>query len=251
MSKPEIALQMYTMREVMKTPEDREKTLAEIARIGYKNVELAGTWGLTPAEAKALLSRHGLKVISMHIGLPQVREGMAETLAAMKVFGCMASGLGAMPGDYRNEAGMKKLVVELGEALATYKQNGFTLSYHNHKFEFEKFGGKNMLEHLFEGLPGLSPQFDVAWVQAGGGNPAAWIRRYKDRLFTIHFKDFTIKADQLTLCEVGEGSLDWTEIAKAASESSARYVVVEQDVSTDPLASIAISFKKVKSLGFN
>jgi sugar phosphate isomerase/epimerase len=251
MSKPEIALQMYTVREVMKTPEDREKSLSEIARIGYKNVELAGTWGLTAAEAKTLLDRHGLKVISQHIGLPQVREGMAETLAGIKTFGCQASGLGAMPGDYRNEAGMKKLIAELSDAAKTFKQNGIILSYHNHKFEFEKFGGKNMLEHLFENLPGLSPQFDVAWVQAGGGNPAAWIRRYKDRLYTIHFKDFTIKADQLTLCEVGEGSLDWKEIAKAAEESSARYVVVEQDVSANPLASIAVSFKFVKSLGFN
>ena len=52
------ALQLYTVRDHMS--EDAAGTLKRVKEIGYDNVELAGTAGLSPAEFKAILDDVGL-----------------------------------------------------------------------------------------------------------------------------------------------------------------------------------------------
>ena len=50
MAAPQIALQLYTIRDVFK--DGIEQALAAVADIGYSHVELAGLHGKTPAEFK-------------------------------------------------------------------------------------------------------------------------------------------------------------------------------------------------------
>src|SRR5881397_3213388 len=52
-------------------------------------------------------------------------------------------------------------------------------SYHNHSHELERYGDLTGLETLFAGAPAdaLNAELDTYWLQHGGANPSAWIRR--------------------------------------------------------------------------
>lgn len=55
---PEIGLQLYTIRDLFAEGET-EKVLAQVAEIGYRNVELAGFYGKSPVEIKQILIAAG------------------------------------------------------------------------------------------------------------------------------------------------------------------------------------------------
>src|SRR5437667_2449121 len=72
-----IGLQLYTVRDSME--KDLDGTVAKVAGIGYKEVELAGFdqaadgtvsyWKHTPQEVRAALHKHGLGSPSTHVPL--------------------------------------------------------------------------------------------------------------------------------------------------------------------------------------
>jgi len=59
-----IGLQLYTVRDVL--AEDPDAGLGQVAAIGYQSVEMAGLYGKTPKEYRALLDKHGLTAIAAH-----------------------------------------------------------------------------------------------------------------------------------------------------------------------------------------
>ncbi|MGJ3626814.1 sugar phosphate isomerase/epimerase family protein [Sphingomonas sp. MMS24-JH45] len=60
-----IGLQLYSVAK--EAAADLDGTLAAIAAIGYRNVELAGYLGRTPAQLRAALDRAGLRCTSAHV----------------------------------------------------------------------------------------------------------------------------------------------------------------------------------------
>ena len=68
----------------------------------------------------------------------------------------------------------------LGE---TAKKLGMTLLYHNHDFEFVKIGGKYALDVLYDTVPAdlLQTELDTCWVNVGGEDPSAYVRKYAGR----------------------------------------------------------------------
>src|SRR5262249_36619964 len=93
---PNIGLQLYTVRFTMK--DDLDNTLAKVAKIGYKEVELAefaqtpdGTvtyFNHSPAEIRAALNRHGLTSPSTHVKLPGLSpKNFPRVIKASKILG--------------------------------------------------------------------------------------------------------------------------------------------------------------------
>src|ERR1700690_187774 len=69
-----IGVQLYSVRDAIAL--DFDGTLAKVAEVGYKNVELAGFslddgqipyFGKTPRELRAALDQHGLIASSTHV----------------------------------------------------------------------------------------------------------------------------------------------------------------------------------------
>src|SRR2546423_11083354 len=63
-----VGIQLYTLRDDARR--DLEGTLVNIARIGYKEVELLGSmnnFGMAPTQLRAILDRNGLTAPSNHI----------------------------------------------------------------------------------------------------------------------------------------------------------------------------------------
>jgi len=148
-------------------------------------------------------------------------------------------------------AGYARFGAEAAGVAAKLSEAGVRLSYHNHSFEFERFGSKSGLELLFEASgPALGAQLDTYWIQHGGGSPASWIRRLRGRVPSVHLKDMVIVDGEPAMAEIGDGNLDWTDVLHACGEAGSELLVVEQDVCRrDPFESLAISRRNLATLG--
>ena len=157
-----------------------------------------------------------------------------------------------MPGDYRNEEGFAKFAVEASKVAARLAEGGLVFGYHNHSFELEKFGDRTGLQILYEDSDPkyFTAEIDTYWVQHGGGDPIAWIKKLSGRIPLLHLKDMTMKGSQQLMAEIGEGNLNWQGILPAAKEAGVIWYIVEQDTcQRDPFESLAISLRNLKEMG--
>ena len=136
-----------------------------------------------------------------------------------------------------------------------FAEAGLTFGYHNHNFEFQKFGNRTALEIILEESDPKAVQLeiDVYWIQAGGADPAAWIKKANGRIDLIHVKDMAIEGREQRFAEVGEGNMNWEAILEAGRESGTRWYIVEQDrcYDRDPFDSLKISFNNLKGMGLS
>jgi len=195
MGETKIGAQLYTLRDHMKTPQDIAKTLRELRKIGYQAVQVSGIGPIEPRELKKILEDEGLYACATHVGYERLVKGIEGVIEEHKILQAPHVACPGLPSEYHNEEGYKKVAKELSKVGEVLKENGLTLSYHNHHLEFEKYGGKVGLDILFdESDPEcLQAEIDTYWVQYGGGDPAAWCRRLKGRLPLVHLKDMGIK----------------------------------------------------------
>ena len=74
-----LGVQLHSVRN--DAAKDTEGTLRAIKAMGYDGVELAGLYGKTPEEMKALAAEIGLEIISAHTGLWETRGMGAKAVA--------------------------------------------------------------------------------------------------------------------------------------------------------------------------
>jgi sugar phosphate isomerase/epimerase len=115
-------------------------------------------------------------------------------------------------------------------------------------------GGHTWLAQLFDRTDPrqVKAELDTYWIQHGGGDPAAWIRRYAGRVPLLHLKDMCITPQrEQRYAEVGAGNLNWPAILAAAADAGVECYIVEQDecYARDPFDSVALSFRFLHSLG--
>src|SRR3990170_3965084 len=85
-----LGLQLYSLREQFAT--DLPGTLDKVRDFGFTNVELAGTYDLTPEEFKAQLDARGLKAVSGHFPYARYRDDPDGIAREAKLFGLEYAG---------------------------------------------------------------------------------------------------------------------------------------------------------------
>jgi len=246
----QVAAQIYTVREHLKTPADIAASLKKVRQIGYEAVQAVSTNVVEPAELGKMIKDAGLVCCAAHDG---------GILSDPKAVAAKMQHLGASyvsypyPGGVKLEtlADVKSLAKSLNEAGKALQDAGVTLTYHNHSIEFRRFDGHLMLDVLYgETDPRyLQAEIDTYWVQHGGGDSEDWCRRLKGRLPVLHMKDYMVTSESKpTFAEVGNGNLDWKKIVPAAEASGCKWYVVEQDTCPgDPFDSLKMSFDYIKA----
>jgi len=63
------AIQLYSVRDHIKTGDDMLRVLGEVKQLGFEGVEFAGYFDLPAEVLKARLDELGLKAVGTHIGL--------------------------------------------------------------------------------------------------------------------------------------------------------------------------------------
>ena len=172
-----------------------------------------------------------------------------------KLWNCPHPAIGGLPEDYRSADGVKRFLDELAPIAEALAAEGMDFSYHNHNWELMRVEGGLWLDLLYSlGDPAVvKAEIDTYWIQAGGGDPAAWIRKCAGREPLVHFKDMCISPErEQRFAEIGEGNLNWPAILKACEESGVEYMLVEQDLcyDRDPFESLAISYRNLKEMGY-
>ncbi len=247
-----IGLQMYTLRDFMGNAYDTADTFKKVADIGYRNVELAGYGGMEVANLAKLLSDLGLQVCSSHVGFDTLRDTPEVVAEELHTLGCEWVVCGRDQ-SYTTEGGWVHFAQELSGIAQRLSELGLKYAYHNHSFEMERFNKRTIFDVLLEESDPdyVNFQIDTYWVQHGGCNPEALIRRVGSRAGMIHLKDMRMHGMEQFYAEVGEGNLNWAEIMAAGKDAGAQWYIVEQDTcERNPFESITISINNLKKMGF-
>ncbi len=252
MSEMKVGLQLYTIRDHLKTLEGFAEAMKKVADIGYRYVELAGVGPIDLEDQKQVCDDNGLSIVATHTRYTEFRDAMEAVIDKHKLLGAEYAAIPALPSDFRNADGYERFGREATDFAQQLDEAGLGFAYHNHNFEFEKYGDRLGLEILAEesdpDLVGI--ELDLFWVQHGGASPVAWMRRLSGRIQMVHLKDFEIYDGEQLDAEVGEGNFEWDDIFDAAREAGTRYLIVEQDFCRRPsLESVEISFKNLQAMG--
>ncbi|MBM4148571.1 MAG: sugar phosphate isomerase/epimerase [Lentisphaerae bacterium] len=255
MSKPVVGAQIYTVREFAKTAADLAATLVKIRRIGYTEIQLSGVGPIPVPEVARIVKGSGLKAVATHIRWDRFLQELDAVIEEHKLLECPHPAIGSLPGEYLCEDGVKRFVDELRPVAEKLRAAGMDFSYHNHNQEFARFGGKTWLAALYDTAPAdvLKAELDTYWVQAGGGDPAAWVLRCAGREPLLHLKDMAIVGNrEQRFAEIGEGNMNWPAILSAADGSGVRHILVEQDqcYGRDPFESLAVSYRNLSFWGY-
>jgi sugar phosphate isomerase/epimerase len=239
-----IAVQLYTLRARLQDPSGLSGVLGRLREIGYGAVEVAGLGPAVQERFGEELTRNELVACAVHVSLERLRSDLDDVAADCREWGCRYAVLPSLPDEYRSEAGYRRFAAEAVELAERLRAFELQLVYHNHSHELERYGTQTGLGLLFAATAPdtLKAELDTYWLQFGGANPAAWIRRFKGRAPLVHLKDMAVREGRPLMAEVGEGNLDWPDVLSACRDAGTEWLVVEQDESErDPMESVAIS----------
>lgn len=245
-----IGVQLYTVRDLMKV--SVERTLSEVAAIGYKEVEFAGYFNRPPRAIKQLLDDNGLSSPSAHIGLDALRGPWNRTLSdAAEIDHKWLVIASVSDADRDSPDAIKRTADLIHKASDDARFYKIKLAYHNHEVEFQKVGGRPMFDQLLELTKPteLQVEMDLYWITKGGGDPSAYFKRWPGRFPMVHVKDAG-PPPQYQMEDVGKGTIKWAEIFSHQKAAGIKHYFVEHDSPADPMASITASYRYLRALQF-
>ena len=235
-----LGVQLYTLREEMaRAP---ERTLEAVAEIGYREVELAGLYGLSVREMREKLTAVGLHAASSHHGLDVVRDAWDETVQGALQLGQSLVVVPSIPSGERTAEGLRRIADDFNRAGAAARAAGLRFGYHNHDWELRPLDDGTVPMRLL--LERTDPavvdwQMDVYWTVHGGGDVMTYLAETAGRVTSMHVKDRTASGEMV---DVGEGAIPFDTILLEAERLGLRHAFVEHDRPADALESVRRSY---------
>jgi sugar phosphate isomerase/epimerase len=242
-----VGIQLYTLRSLL--AQDLEGTLARVAEIGFREVEFAGLYGRTAADMRALLDRTGLRAVSSHHSVRDVRENWSRVLADATTLGQGYVVVASIPdADRATGDALRRLTDDFNRAGDAARAAGLHFGYHNHDFEFQTVDGEKIYDVLLQRCdPALVVmEMDLFWMVNGGQDPLAYFTAHPGRFHLVHAKDRTADG---AMVNVGSGTIDFRAILARAEQAGIRHWLVEHDRPASPLEDVRASFQYLRQLG--
>lgn len=249
----QIAAQLYTLRDHLKTPADIAASLRKVRQTGYEAVQLSGMGPIDEAELNRILAGEGLVCCATHEDPNMILDQTDAVIEHLHKLNCAYTAYPYPAGvDFSTLENVLQLAAKLDKAGKKMRKAGQVLTYHNHAMELTRLEGKTALDWIYEksGRKNLLGEIDTYWIQHGGGDPVAWCKKLKKRLPLIHLKDYTVRDNAPAFAPVGHGNLNMPAIIKAAEKAGCLWFIVEQDnaYGRDPFDELAASFNYLKTL---
>lgn len=273
-----IGLQLYSIRNAMQA--DPLKAIADVAKIGYKNLELANLnaetdfgcgFGVPAAELKKIAADFGCNVFSAHID-PLTDKNLQPVLDYHAELGTKY--LMSKPFSETKDGALRdcEMYNRIGEQCSKY---GIQHCLHTGLAPYLD-DGSWLLDVLFGNTETsyLKFEVDTYWMMRSGFTPVDVIKKFADRVIAVHQKDlpktfgnevninkFLGRGKQLThknffefvneedFCEIGTGKMDIQEIIDTANTyTGADYIILEQDFTRySEMESVKISLNNLKA----
>jgi sugar phosphate isomerase/epimerase len=253
-----LGAQLYTVRE--QAERDLPAVLEAIRKIGYTEVETYWDIYSHPAtELRRMINDHGLSAPSGHFNYDGLESGSkidyAKSLGVEYVICPMLpESMWLTLDGYKRAADQFNI---WGEKI---HQAGMQFGFHNHNYEFRRFGDTTGFETLMKlSDPKLvCLEMDCYWITQAGGDPLQMFQQYGNRIKLLHLKDRKVgfpssqamgtAAEHFT--EVGAGTVRWREVLAAAEKNGVKHMFVERDSGDLPaMESLRISFQNLQKIG--
>lgn len=243
-----IGVQLYTVRERMKTNVDQ--TLEQVAKIGYKEVEFAGYHGRSAKDIRAILDANGLTSPSAHsAAMPAIRNRFAQVIDEAATIGHRYVICASIPRQEMTADGYRKVADEFNRAGEQAAKAGIKVGFHNHSDDLSPLGDTTGFDILLsECDPRVtSMQMDIFWLIKGGQDPLAYFAKYPGRFYSVHVKDMAANG---SMVDVGAGQIPFGRYFAQSKQAGIQHYFVEHDDPTDPMASLAIGYRHLAALKF-
>ena len=247
-----IGLELFSVRKSMAA--DPERTLAAIRAIGYTDVELLWSFSnfrRTTQQVRDALAHEGLRAPSAHISPLALFVGWDRSLETAKILGHEYLIVPSFTGETSLSVDdWREWADKFNTAGAVARRAGIWLAFHNESDHMTPIDGKIPYDIFVERLDPsvVRLQLDVGNMIQGGGDPMAYLTRYRDRYWSFHLKD--IVADRSQDTELGKGTFDFKRFLAAIPDLPRKPTYVEQEGSRDELASAKMDFDYLKGLDF-
>ena len=250
-----VGVQLYTVRD--QAEKDLGGVLAHLSMIGYKEVETY--WNVYAHPAKKLRSMivdNGLTVPSGHFDY----EGLESKLDYAKELGVQYVVCPMLPKTMWTSAdGFKKAADQFNKWGEQVKALGMQFGFHNHNYEFQKFGSTTGFDILTQTAdPKLvCLEMDCYWITQAGQDPVAMLKKYGSRIQLLHLKDRQsgfpttqmLGPDAEHMTEVGSGTINWKAVIETAQQTGVKHFFVERDNGSTPaFESLRISYNYLNKL---
>lgn len=172
------------------------------------------------AEYLPKLKELGLTISSMHAGFlfgKELEEGCEELLRFAEKSGIHRFMTSL---EFDTVEKTEHAVRLMNRAAEILEGSGVTLGYHNHSMEFKHMdgnSGKTFMDYFLEQTsPSVQLQLDVGWQMVGGSDVIAFMKKYRDRIVSVHLKDFLSNYAEIpkddAFAAIGDGALPAAEI---------------------------------------
>jgi len=257
--KGQIGLQLYSLREQF--AKDVPGTLNTVKAYGIRNVELAGTYGLSNETFLSELAARDIKAIAAHFSYERYQKDPEGVALEAKALGLKYAGCAWVPHEGAfTETKCREVIAifnKAGEALA---RHGLKFFYHVHGYEFQPFKDGTLLDLLIrETNPkNVVYEMDIFWVVFPGQDPVKLFQKYGKRWELAHLKDMrkgtktgalTGQADVKDDAVLGAGQMDMPAILRAAKKAGVKWYFIE-DESPWSVAQIPLSLKYLERVKF-
>jgi inosose dehydratase len=223
---------------------DMGRATREIGEAGYAGVELFDA-NLVDHEDdiagfRAMLQAAGVSLVAVYSGgnyiFPDIleeelwRAEKAARLAAEAGAEHLVVGGGAKRSTGVRDGDHERLAASLDRVCDIAERHGLKAHFHPHLTTIAE--NPEQIEKVFaRSRIDFCP--DTAHLAAGGGDPAALIRRYAERISYVHLKGW--QKTPFAFTPLGEGDLDMAPIVQALVDIRYRgWVTVELDAHPDP-----------------
>lgn len=248
-----VGIQLYSLRDDGRR--DLERTIADIAAIGYKDLELLDSmnnFGMPPARLRKLLDQHGLRAPSTHMSgnaLNELDRHLDEAATLGHEYLIVASLPITGPrtiDDYRRWAD------RLNESGKVARERNVWIGFHNHANDFTPVGGVAPYDVLVDRTDPavVRMQLDTGNLAMAGLDPHEYMRRFGARYWSFHIKDVPQPRSEHDT-ELGKGVIDFKRLFASIDRIDEKHLFVEQETYPGtPLESMRRDFEYISTLEF-
>lgn len=253
-----LGLQLYTLKDIIGN--NLKNVFSEINKMGFKVIETFDYnaknhfFGYTTRDFASLLNDYGLAVPSNHLGVNLLfKTGSTEEVERfIEHSAYLKSNYITIPNidfQYRKSADDYKRHAEtFNKAGELCNKAGMRLAYHNHEFEFKKFGNLTGLDILITETDAklIDFELDIYWAARSNVDPLELLRKYKGRFPLWHVKDMS-KQNKDWNTEIGKGTINFPSILTEANKLGLKHAFIEQETNytPNPIGSAQASFNYV------
>ena len=234
-----IGCQTWPVREMI--ARDFPGTMKQLAEAGFQTVELCSPMGYaddgfgglakyTGNELRRILGDAGVKCVSSHFGIEELRKNQEAAIAWAKDVGLTQMIVPSLDGPQNPTLDdVKRAAAEYNRIGEQSAKAGIQQGLHNERFELSTVDGKRTYDLLFDLLdPKLVKfQFQVSTISRGY-DAAEYFTKYPGRFVSMHVQGWS--AETKKVMPVGQDTLDWKKIFTAAKTGGIKNYFVEMNL---------------------